>query len=197
MLVRIYRMIPLLIVLAVVTGIVYAVASLKYTPPRAKEIVIRFLTWVNIILTAFFGLAALYALFEKNDMVMELFACFAVVTVLGLIITRICNAVFLKHNPAYRHRRTSKGNVAAFPGRGRRSGMDGVSDEEPSPTDFPGSGKAGGNPYSTGGGFSGNPFSGQGGPGGGYRGPGGFRPGMGLDPQKIFEILQILMRPRR
>lgn len=193
MLVRIYRMIPLLVVLAIVTGIVYGVAYLKYTPPRAKEIVLKFLTWVNLILTVIFGLAALYAVFEKNTMVMELFACFAVVTILGLIITRICNAVFLKHNPAYRHRRTSKGNVAAFPGRGRRAGMDDASDPEPSPTDFPGSDSGKGNPFSGQGGFGGNPFTGQG-AGGGYRGP-GFGPR--IDPQKLMEILQILMRPRR
>ena len=46
----------------------------------------------------------LYALLERNEAVLDLSASFLATTVIGLAVTRICNAVFLKHHPDYRHK---------------------------------------------------------------------------------------------
>ena len=57
---------------------------------------------LNTVLTAFFGLASLYALSESNMAVLDLTLSFMVTALVALAITRICRAVFLKHNPSYR-----------------------------------------------------------------------------------------------
>ena len=115
MVARLSRIIPLLLVLAVVAGIVYLVATFKYSPSRAKEILIKMFTWLTGALSAFFLLATLYALFERNDAVFDLAASFLATTLIGLAITRICNAVFLKHHPDYRHKPMKATKELRFP----------------------------------------------------------------------------------
>lgn len=102
MFVRLYRALPLLIVLAVVACVVYVVAAWRYSPARAKEILIKVFTRLNIGFTVFFGLASLYALSERNTDVMDLTLTFMITALVALVITLICRAVFLKHNPSYR-----------------------------------------------------------------------------------------------
>ena len=100
MVARLTRIIPLLLLLAFAAGVVYVVASWRYSPARAKEILIKAFTVLNVALAAFFGLASLYALSESNSDVLDL--TFMVTALVALGITRICRAVFLKHNPSYR-----------------------------------------------------------------------------------------------
>ena len=102
MVARLTRIIPLLLLLAFVAGVVYVVAAWRYSPARAKEILIKAFTVLNVALTAFFGLASLYALSESNGDVLDLTLSFMVTALVALGITRICRAVFLKHNPSYR-----------------------------------------------------------------------------------------------
>lgn len=102
MVARLTRIIPLLVILAFVAGVVYVVAAWRYSPARAKEILIKAFTVLNGVLSAFFGLASLYALFERNSDVLDLTLSFMATALVALVITRICRAVFLKHNPSYR-----------------------------------------------------------------------------------------------
>lgn len=102
MVARLTRIIPLLLLLAFVAGVVYVVASWRYSPARAKEILIKAFTMLNVALAAFFGLASLYALSESNGDVLDLTLSFMVTALVALGITWICRAVFLKHNPSYR-----------------------------------------------------------------------------------------------
>ena len=102
MVARLTRIIPLLLLLAFVAGVVYVVAAWRYSPARAKEILIKAFTVLNVALAAFFGLASLYALSESNGDVLDLTLSFMVTVLVALGITRICRAVFLKHNPSYR-----------------------------------------------------------------------------------------------
>lgn len=104
MVARLTRIVPLLIALAVVAGIVYVIAAWRYSPARAKEILIKLFTGLNLVLAGFFGLASLYALSESNADVMDLTLSFMVTALVALGITQICRAVFLKHNPAYREK---------------------------------------------------------------------------------------------
>ena len=115
MIARLSRIVPLLILLAVVAGIVYLVATYRYSPSRAKEILIKMFTCITGVFSAFFLLVTLYALLERNEAVLDLSASFLATTVIGLAVTRICNAVFLKHHPDYRHKPMKTTREARFP----------------------------------------------------------------------------------
>lgn len=99
--IRLYRIIPLLVLLAVVAAIVYVIMSFRYSSERAKATLIKVFTWLTIVLSVFFALVTLYAVFEHNDTVIELAGSCLAVTVIGLVITRICNHVFRKNHPRY------------------------------------------------------------------------------------------------
>ena len=99
--IRLYRIIPLLVLLAVVAAVVYVIMSFRYSSERAKAALIKVFTWLTIVLSVFFALATLYAVFEHNDAVIELAGSCLAVTVIGLVITRICNRVFRKNHPRY------------------------------------------------------------------------------------------------
>ena len=99
--IRLYRIIPLLILLAVIAGVVYLVMSFRYSSNHAKIALIKVFTWLNIVLSVVFALVTVYALFEKNDPVFELAASLLITTLLGLGITRLCNHIFKKNHPNY------------------------------------------------------------------------------------------------
>ena len=99
--IRLYRILPFLILLAIVIGIAYLIMSFRYTSERAKAALIKFLTWLFGILSIILAAITAYALFEHNDPVIELFGSCLAITAIGLAITRICNAVFRKNHPRY------------------------------------------------------------------------------------------------
>ncbi len=53
-------------------------------------------------LSAFFLLVSVYAWFEHNEAVFDLALSFLVTALIGLGVTFICRAVFLRHHPSYR-----------------------------------------------------------------------------------------------
>lgn len=99
--IRLYRILPLLILLAVVAAVVYLIMSFRYSSDKAKAVLIKVFTWLCAILSVFFALITVYALFEQNQTVIELAGSCLAVTLIGLVITRICNAVFRKNHPRY------------------------------------------------------------------------------------------------
>lgn len=99
--IRLYRILPLLVLLALIAAIVYLIMSFRYSSERAKATLIKVFTWLCIALSAFFALVTAYAVFEGNQTVVELAGSCLAVTVIGLIITRICNAAFKKNHPRY------------------------------------------------------------------------------------------------
>ena len=99
--IRLYRILPLLVLMAVVAAVVYLIMSFRYSSERAKMALIKVFTWLCIVLSVFFGLATVYALFEQNQPVIELAGSCLAVTLIGLAITRICNYVFKKNHPLY------------------------------------------------------------------------------------------------
>ncbi len=112
---RLTRSIPLLIVLAVLAVVIYLVVSYIRSPLRAKELLIKIFTWICLIITVFFCLVALYAVFDGHQAVVELSLSFAAVGLVGLIITRICNYVFRKHHPHYREKATKARIIHHWP----------------------------------------------------------------------------------
>ena len=73
LLVRLYRMLPLIVVLGIVAVTVYLLVSWRHTPTHAKHALIKVFTILGIGLTGFFGVATLYALLDGNAFVAEFF----------------------------------------------------------------------------------------------------------------------------
>lgn len=101
------RSLPLVILLILIAVVVYFVVSWRHSPAKAKETLIKLFLVLCIAITAFFGLASIYALVDSNNAVFELAISCAVVGLIGLIITLICRYVFRKHHPKYRFKTTS------------------------------------------------------------------------------------------
>lgn len=87
--------------MAVLAAVVYVIMSFRYSSDRAKATLIKVFTWFTAILSVFFALATLYAVFEGNATVIELAGSLLATTLLGLVITRICDRVFKKNHPHY------------------------------------------------------------------------------------------------
>ena len=120
MIARLSRIVPLLAILAVVALVVYLVATYRYSPNRAKEILVKMFTAVTGVISVFFGLASLYAWFEHNVAVFDLAFSFLLTGLIGLAVTRICRAVFLKHNPSYRKKPMKTRRLGSRFGRGSK-----------------------------------------------------------------------------
>lgn len=99
---RLLQSLPLVIFLVILAVVVYFVVSWLRSPERAKEVLIRLFTILNLVLSALFLLATLYAWFEWNVPVLELTVSFLVVSLVALVITRICRWRFVKNNPHYK-----------------------------------------------------------------------------------------------
>lgn len=104
--VRLFRSLPLVVFLAVLAVVVYFAVSWRRSPNRAKEVLIKLFLALTGALTAFFGLASLYALLDGNASVLELTGAFAAVSVVALGITLVCRWRFLKNHPNYRYKAT-------------------------------------------------------------------------------------------
>lgn len=102
---RLSRVVPLVLVLALAAGIIYLVVTYRHSPARAKEVLITAFTWLCGVLSGFFALASVYAFFDHAPAVLDLTLSFMAVTLVGLLITRLANRRFLKHNPSYRKKR--------------------------------------------------------------------------------------------
>ncbi len=105
---RLYRILPLLVILAIIAVIVYVVVSWRYTPAKAKEVLIKCFIVLNGALSVVFLLATLYALLEGNSFVVDFFVTLLVTTLTLLGITFVCRWRFLKRNPNYRWKLTGR-----------------------------------------------------------------------------------------
>lgn len=102
MVARFTRILPLLVVMALVAAVIYVAVSWRSSPNRAKELLIRIFFGINGLICVFFGLAALYALFESNSVAVELALSFFAMGAIGLVVTAICRAIFRQNHPHYR-----------------------------------------------------------------------------------------------
>ena len=100
-LVRLARALPLVLALAVLALVLYVVISWTRSPNRAKEILIQLFTVLSAVLSVVFALGTTYALFENNTAVLELAGAFLGVSLLTLLITRLCRQRFIRNHPNY------------------------------------------------------------------------------------------------
>ena len=106
LLVRLYRILPLIVVLGIVAVAVYFLVSWRHTPTHAKHALIKVFTILGIGLTGFFGVATLYALLDSNMFVAEFFLVCAAFMAILLGITLICRKIFLKRHQNFKWRLT-------------------------------------------------------------------------------------------
>lgn len=99
---RLSRIVPVIIGLAVLAVVVYAVVSFVRGSIRAKEVVIALFTWVTGVLSAASAIVALYAALDGNPAVIELAVSFLAVGLVGLAITRWRRHVFVRRHPHYK-----------------------------------------------------------------------------------------------
>lgn len=114
---RLYRIAPLIIILAIIGVLIYVIVSWRYTSAHAKDALTRVFIAINTVLTVFFGLASWYAIAEDNTFVMEFFVTCAAFTGIVLAITTWCRYVFLKHNPHFRKKKNTKAKTERLPGQ--------------------------------------------------------------------------------
>ena len=107
-LVRLYRMLPLVVVLALIAVAVYFFVSWRHTPTHAKHALIKVFTMLGIGLTGFFAAATIYAILDGNAFVAELFLIFAVFMAILLGITLLCRRAFLKKHPNFKWKLTPR-----------------------------------------------------------------------------------------
>lgn len=103
MVARLIVLVPLILFLLLAGLIIYLVAQAKYSPNRAKAIVIKVSLIVNLIIMCFFLFWAIYSLIDKNIVTLEFALSLAAIPAIAIVITLICRAVFLKHHPKFRH----------------------------------------------------------------------------------------------
>ena len=99
---RLSRTIPLIVVMGLLAGVIYLVLKIRTSPNRAKEVLIKVCLWLYGIQTVLFLLLMLYALFENNVAVAELWAAFALVTFVAVVIALVCRWRFKKNHPNYK-----------------------------------------------------------------------------------------------
>ncbi len=103
-LIRLTRIVPFVIFLAVLALVIYFIARFRFPSARAKQIVIEFFTAICVILCVALGVITLLTVLDNNVFAVEIFGSFLAAAVLGLVVVRICNWRFLKKYPQYKHR---------------------------------------------------------------------------------------------
>lgn len=99
--IRLYRILPLIIVLAVLALVLYLIMSFRYSSNKAKSLMIKAFIWIFGILSIAFAIITLFAVLDKNLAVTELFGSCLAVTLIGLGVTFICRAIFRKNHPLF------------------------------------------------------------------------------------------------
>lgn len=102
--IRLYRVLPLAIALAVVALVAYLVISYLRSPLRAKEILLAVFWRVSIVGIAACALVTAYALLDGNAVFAELSGSCMLIFAAAFAIVLACRAVFLKHHPEYRQK---------------------------------------------------------------------------------------------
>ena len=103
-LIRLTRIVPFVIFLAILAVFIYLIARFRFPSARAKQIVIDFFTAICVVLCIGLAVITLLTVLDKNTFAVEIFGSFLAAAVLGLIVVRICNWSFLKKYPQYKHR---------------------------------------------------------------------------------------------
>lgn len=103
MVARLIILVPMILILLLAGLIIYLIAQAKYSPNRAKAIVIKVSLIVNLIIMGFFLFWALYSLIDKNMVTLEFALSLAAIPAIALVITLICRAIFYKNHPKFKH----------------------------------------------------------------------------------------------
>ena len=117
--IRLYRVLPLAIALAVIALVAYLVISYLRSPLRAKEVLIAVFSRLSAVGAAGCLLVTAYALLDGNGVFAELSGCCALIFLLALAVVLVCRAVFLRNHPEYRDRAEKARLIGRGAGRKR------------------------------------------------------------------------------
>lgn len=109
---RLTRLLPIFFGIALAAMALYVFVSIRYTPIKAKEVLIKVFTVFFGATSLFFILATLYAALDGGrPEAVGLMATFLLPFACGLGITLVCRAVFLHHHPAYKLKPVRAGTI--------------------------------------------------------------------------------------
>lgn len=101
-LVRLYRLWPVLLILALLAAVIYLIVTFRHTPERAKEVLIKVFLVITGVLCGICALISGYAWLDGNEPVLDLALSCLVLAAILLGITLLCRWRFLKNHPNYR-----------------------------------------------------------------------------------------------
>ena len=102
MFVRVFQMLPLYIIIAIVAFALYMYIAYRQSPNRAKEILIKIFSYAFSIISIILSLSCIYTILDKNTFAFEIAASMLLVSLVTLGIVGICRYIFLKNNPKYK-----------------------------------------------------------------------------------------------
>ena len=100
---KIYRVVPIVILMVIIFGFAYIKSSKFKNPPKAKDFAFRCLSWVFFIFSIIGLIAVLYAILDENILAAELFGSAFVIFFIPLCIIRLLAYGFYKNNPKFKH----------------------------------------------------------------------------------------------
>lgn len=103
--VLIFRMMPLEIVIGVVAVVAYLALSNKKGTSVAKEVLIKIVLFINVVLFTAFLLVTLYSILDHHAAMIELSGSCAGICGLSALIALVCKKAFLKNRPNYNWKR--------------------------------------------------------------------------------------------
>lgn len=109
--VMIFRLMPLEIALVLLGFIGYKMLENRKSNTIAKEVLIKYFLFTNVVAGACLLLVTLYAVVDHNMAVIELAGCMAAICALTAGIALICKIGFLKNRPGYRWKRVDFSNL--------------------------------------------------------------------------------------
>ena len=102
---RLTRLLPIIIGIVLAALALYVFVSIRYTPVKAKEVLIKVFTVFFGVTTIFFILATIYAALDSTrPEAVELMLTFLLPFAFGLALTLVFRAIFLHNHPAYKLR---------------------------------------------------------------------------------------------
>ena len=100
---RLTRLLPIFFGIAIAAVALYVFISIRYTPVKAKEVLIKVFTVFFGVASIFFVVATIYAALDSaRPEAVELMATFLLPFAAGLGITLALRALFLHNHPAYK-----------------------------------------------------------------------------------------------
>ena len=99
--VLIFRMMPIEIVIGIIAVVAYLILADRKGTSVAKEVLIKVVLFLNVVLFVLFCLITLYSILDHHMAMVELSGSCAAICGITALIAFIAKKVFLKNRPSY------------------------------------------------------------------------------------------------